>query len=69
MTYEEIQVNDHIIRYIFTLCKADIKFMGNSEYNYPPRLETLGNNNIRCWSSITKVNILERGGKGHGIMK
>lgn len=46
MTYEKIQVNDHIWN-AFTLCEVHIKFMGNSDYNYPPRLETLDNNIIR----------------------
>jgi hypothetical protein len=45
----------------FTLCDADIKFMGNSEQNYPPRLERFGNSNTGSWFSVTMVNMLKRG--------
>lgn len=39
----------------FMICKADIKFTGNSEQNYSPRLER----NIESWYSGTMVNMIE----------
>lgn len=55
--FEETQEHDHFIWYAFTLCIADVKFIGNSEQNYPPRLEKFGNSNIG-WSTITMMNMV-----------
>ena len=47
--------------YTFTLCKLDVKFMGNSEQDYSTRLKRLSYRNIDFRSSLTMENMMKRG--------
>lgn len=58
--FERTEGSNHFICYAFTLGEADIKFMDNSEKNYPLRLERFENSRIGSWSSVTMVNMVEK---------
>jgi hypothetical protein len=51
------------------LCEADVKFIGQLRIELSPRLKRFGNSHIRSWSSITMVNMVERGSLGHRTTK
>jgi hypothetical protein len=58
--FEEIQGRNYFIWYAFTLCEANINFMGNSEQNYALRLERFDNGNIESQSLATMANMVKR---------
>lgn len=53
--FEQIYGSSCFIWYASILCTAVVKFMSNSEQNYPPRLKSFSYRNVGSLSSVTMV--------------